>query len=75
MTLRASDLPLAERQKAERATQHWLRHTFATRSAEAETPVDVLMAELGHSKASTTQAYSKAQERRRHEAMERAASA
>jgi integrase len=70
--LRASDLPMGERLKAQKATQHWLRHTYATRAAEAETPPDVLQAELGHSDPATTAGYYKAQERRRQEAMERA---
>lgn len=70
--LRHSDLSLTEQLKAQRATQHWLRHTYATRAAEAETPVDVLQAELGHSNPATTAGYYRAQERRRQEAMERA---
>ena len=70
--LRGSALSVSEQLKAQRATQHWLRHTYATRAAEAETPVDVLQAELGHSNPATTAGYYRAQERRRQEAMERA---
>jgi integrase len=71
--LRASDLPLEERLKTH--TQHSLRHTFATWSAEAGVPPDVLQAECGHADPATTAGYYKAQERRRQEAMERAAAA
>jgi integrase len=52
--LRASHLAPEERAQAARATQHWLRHTFATRFAEAGGAEDVLMAELGHSSRNTT---------------------
>ncbi|WKB50550.1 tyrosine-type recombinase/integrase [Eleftheria terrae] len=71
--MRSSDLPPAERARAEKATQHWLRHTFATRSAEAGVPEDVLMAEMGHASRATTAGYYQAQEQRRQELMERAA--
>ncbi len=68
-----ADLPERERERALQATQHWLRHTFATRAAEAGVPEDVLMAEMGHASRATTAGYYTAQDRRRHEAMERAA--
>jgi integrase len=71
--IRHADLPEREREQALRATQHWLRHTFATRAAEAGVPEDVLMAEMGHASRATTAGYYTAQDRRRHEAMERAA--
>lgn len=71
--IRRSDLSDRERDWALQATQHWLRHTFATRAAEAGVPEDVLMAEMGHSSRATTAGYYTAQERRRHEAMEAAA--
>ncbi|MCK9687354.1 tyrosine-type recombinase/integrase [Scleromatobacter humisilvae] len=70
--MRSSNLPLEERERAMEATQHWLRHTYATRAAEADTPLDVLQAELGHCDPATTARYYAAQERRRQEAMERA---
>lgn len=70
-----ADLPERERERALQATQHWLRHTFATRAAEAGVPEDVLMAEMGHASRATTAGYYTAQDRRRHEAMERAAGA
>lgn len=72
--IRRADLPERERDRAMQATQHWLRHTFATRAAEAGVPEDVLMVEMGHSSRATTAGYYTAQERRRHEAMERASS-
>lgn len=71
--LRASDLSGVERERTARATQHWLRHTFATRAAEAAMPQDVLQAELGHADPSTTAAYYTAQEARRRREVERAA--
>lgn len=71
--MRASNLPPEERDRAARATQHWLRHTYATRFAEASGPQDVLMAELGHSDPSTTATYYTAQIERRQAEVERAA--
>jgi integrase/chorismate mutase len=69
--LSSADLPARERERMLKASQHWLRHTFATRAAEAGMAEDVLMAEMGHSSRDTTAAYYTAQERRRHEEMER----
>lgn len=71
--LRVSDLCGVERERTARVTQHWLRHTFATRAAEAEMPQDVLQAELGHADPSTTAGYYTAQEERRWREVERAA--
>jgi len=71
--MRGTDLPVDEQLRMQQATQHWLRHTFATRSAEAEVPPDVLQAEMGHRDPATTAAYYTAAQRRRQEAMERAA--
>lgn len=71
--IQRADLPERERERARLATQHWLRHTFATRAAEAGVPEDVLMAEMGHASRATTAGYYTAQDQRRHEAMERAA--
>ena len=71
--LREADLPVEEQLRMQQATQHWLRHTFATRSAEADVPPDVLQAEMGHRDPATTAAYYTAAQRRRQEAMERAA--
>lgn len=73
--IQRADLPERDRERALQATQHWLRHTFATRAAEAGVPEDVLMAEMGHASRATTAGYYTAQDRRRHEAMERAAGA
>ena len=71
----AADMPERERERALPATQHWLRHTFATRAAEAGVPEDVLMAEMGHASRATTAGYYTAQDRRRSIEMERASSA
>jgi integrase len=64
------DLSLEERAAARRASLHWLRHTHATRAAEADVPVDVLQANLGQADPRTTAGYYRAQERRRRAAME-----
>ena len=64
-------LPLAEREAALGASLHWLRHTHATRAAEAAVPVDVLQANLGQADPRTTAVYYRAQEKRRAEQMER----
>jgi integrase len=69
--LRAAQLPPDERAQAARATQHWLRHTYATRWAEAGGPQDVLMAEMGHSSPTTTAGYYTAQLERRQAAVEK----
>lgn len=74
-TFLVADIPERERERALRATQHWLRHTFATRAAEAGVPEDVLMAEMGHASRATTAGYYTAQDRRRSLEMERASSA
>jgi integrase len=67
-----SALPPGERQQAERASAHWLRHTHATRAAERDVPLDVLQENLGQSDPRTTARYYRAQMARRQEAMERA---
>ncbi len=72
--LRASQLPAEDRAQAALATQHWLRHTYATRWAEAGGPQDVLMAELGHSSPTTTAGYYTAQMERRQTEVERLSS-
>ena len=68
--VQAADLPADEQLRMRTATQHWLRHTFATRSAEADVPPDVLPAEMGHSDPATTAAYYKAAQRRRQSEIE-----
>ena len=70
--VKASDLPLEERQRAEQASAHWLRHTHATRAAERNVPPDVLQENLGQSDPRTTARYYRAQMQRRHKEMERA---
>ncbi len=66
-----ASLPLDEREVALGASLHWLRHTHATRAAEAQVSPDVLQANLGHADPRTTAGYYRAQERRRAEQMER----
>lgn len=44
----AAPLPAAARALLSRATQQWLRHTFAHRAAQAGMPVDLLRHHLGH---------------------------
>ena len=70
--VKASDLPLEERQRAEQASAHWLRHTHATRAAERQVPPDVLQENLGQSDPRTTARYYRAQMQRRHKEIERA---
>ena len=70
--VKASELPLEERQRAEQASAHWLRHTHATRAAERQVPPDVLQENLGQSDPRTTARYYRAQMQRRHREMERA---
>lgn len=68
---RAWALPQGDRGGA--ATLHWLRHTFATRSAEAVMPQDVLTAEQGHADPKTSAGYYTAQRARRRAEAERVA--
>jgi integrase len=72
--VRQSALPLPEADRLAKASQHWLRHTFATRWAESDGPMDVLQAELGHASPTTTAGYYTAQQRRRQREAERMAS-
>ena len=67
----ASDLPVQVRLGALRASLHWLRHTHATRAAEADAPADVLQAQLGHADPRTTARYFRAQDKRRQKELER----
>lgn len=69
--LRASALPVDERLHALRASTHWLRHTYATRSAENDVPTDIIQENLGQSDPRTAAKYSRAQLQRRQAAMER----
>ena len=49
-----SDLPYKERMKLGRASTHWLRHTFGTRSVARGVPADVIQAQMGHSSTAIT---------------------
>lgn len=69
--IRASSLADQERRQAERASAHWLRHTHATRAAEAGVQPDVLQANLGQSDPRTTAVYYRAQVQRRRDEIER----
>lgn len=68
----AAELPAQFRNRAERASAHWLRHTHATRAAERQVPIDVLQENLGQSDPRTTARYYRAQISRRQAALERA---
>jgi site-specific recombinase XerD len=59
---------LGRRQDAnalERASAHWLRHTFGTHAIEAEIPLDVVQQTLGHASLATTTVYVRARLARR----------
>ncbi len=49
----------------QRATTHWLRHTFASHSVACGVPLDVVQASLGHASLSTTSHYVKPELSRR----------
>jgi integrase len=70
--VRDSDLPPSEKERALRASAHWLRHTHATRAAERKVPPDVLQENLGQADPRTTARYYRAQMERRQRAMEKA---
>jgi len=64
--LSQADLPLLEQSHLSRASTHWLRHTFGTRSVSRSVPLDVIQAQLGHSSITTTaNIYGRAAIRRR----------
>lgn len=63
----------SDRQRCQRATTHWMRHTFATRYAEAGGEPSVLQAELGQADPKTTAGYYRAVEKHRRSEMERIA--
>ncbi len=50
----ASTLPTNERMKLDKASTHWLRHTFGTRAIAREVPLDVIQAQMGHASIQTT---------------------
>lgn len=68
-----SDASATQRAGLLRMSRHWLRHTYATRAAEAGVPPDVLQAEMGHADPRTTAGYYTAQLERRVAAMRAAA--
>jgi integrase len=68
----ARRLPPADGARLARASLHWLRHTHATRAAEAGVPIDVLQEQLGQADPRTTAGYYRAQTKRRLELLERA---
>lgn len=64
--VRASSLPVNERNRLAGATTHWLRHTFGTRAIAREVPLDVIQAQMGHASIQTTTAiYGRAPIKRR----------
>lgn len=67
------DLPTRERRLLTRASTHWLRHTFGTRSVARSVPLDVIQAQLGHASITTTaNIYGRAPIRRRAEELAKA---
>lgn len=69
--LRESSLPVEQRLRAQRASTHWLRHTYATRSAEAGVATDIIQENLGQADPRTAAKYARAQITRRQAAMEK----
>ena len=69
----ASNLPTGERLKLAKASMHWLRHTFGTRSIARGVPLDVIQAQMGHASIDTTTSiYGRAPLKRRSDEMEKA---
>lgn len=68
---RDPETPADERERIATASAHWLRHTYATRCAEGEIGVDVLMENLGQSDPRVTAKYFRAQIKRRQREIER----
>lgn len=52
--IRASNLPAKERDYLLRASPHWLRHTFGTRSVARDVAMDAIQAQMGHASIKTT---------------------
>jgi site-specific recombinase XerD len=70
-TIRNSSLSATEKSQAVRASAHWLRHTYATRSAERGMPLDILQENMGQSDPRVTARYYRAQMERRQAEVER----
>jgi site-specific recombinase XerD len=70
--LRWAALSEAQRQAAQKASVHWLRHTCGTRALERGAPLEVVQAQLGHADPRTTMRYAKAQLQRLQDGMEKA---
>ena len=49
-----AELPAHERNRLNRVSTHWLRHTFGTRAVARQVPLDVIQAQMGHSSIQTT---------------------
>ena len=64
-SISASALPDKEKARLNRASMHWLRHSFGTRAVAREVPLDVIQAQMGHSSINTTMMYGRAPMRRR----------
>ena len=68
-----SNLPTSERLKLSKASMHWLRHTFGTRSIARGVPLDVIQAQMGHASVDTTASiYGRAPLKRRSEELGKA---
>lgn len=53
--------------RLERATTHWLRHSYATHALEAGVPLEAVRENLGHASLATTSRYVSATRIRRHQ--------
>jgi site-specific recombinase XerD len=67
--LATTELDLLARLEVERASTHWLRHTFGTRAAEQNVPMTVTQQTMGHKDINTTARYSRAQLEQAHDAI------
>ncbi|WP_162144230.1 tyrosine-type recombinase/integrase, partial [Methylocaldum szegediense] len=56
----------ASADRLERATTHWLRHSYATHALEAGVPLEAVRENLGHASLATTSRYVSAERVRRH---------
>lgn len=71
----ADDLEAIDARAAARirlASTHWLRHTYGSHAAARGVPQDVLQANLGHQSLATTSIYVRAEQGRRHRAVQQA---
>jgi site-specific recombinase XerD len=58
-------------QRLAAASTHWLRHSHASHTIAAGTPIEIAQQNLGHASLSTTTVYVTTEQRRRMQAMNR----